>query len=54
MWPHKHRGAPWKYYLRKAVDLGKALDLQKTVKNTEFVLKLGHYSSIGFMEAVKG
>ena len=54
MWPHKHRGAPWKYDLRKAVDIWKALDLHNTVKNAEFVLKLGNDSSIGFMEAVKG
>ena len=51
---HKHGGTPWKYDLQKAVDLLKTLDLQKTIKNTELVLKLRSESLIGFTEAVKG
>ena len=44
----KHRGTPWKY------DLQKAVDLQKDVNNTEFVLNLRGDSLTGFLEAVKG
>ena len=52
-WTHKHGGKPLNYDLRTAIDLRKVLDIQKTVNNTEFVLKLRSDLSIGFMQAVK-
>ena len=39
MGPHKHGGTPWKYDLKKAVDIWKALDLRMTLNNMELVLK---------------